>query len=128
LLLLRPAVRSSAEPAAPAGYTPAPAAGLAEVREVWSRPEVRLGFWTHLATLMPALVLSLLWGFPYLTAGLGYSEAGAASILSVYIGMNLVASFIIGPLAGRKPQWRTPIALWVAFACTASLAGLVLWP
>lgn len=129
LLLLRPAVRRGAEPAAHRGLTPPPPpTGLAEVRAVWGRSEVRLGFWTHFATLHPALVLSLLWAFPYLTEGLGYTSAAAASMLSVYIGANLVASFVVGPLAGRKPAWRTPMALGIAAACTVSLAGLVLWP
>lgn len=133
LLLLRPAVRGQsvrgqAGPAAPTGLTPPPPAGLAEIRAVWSRPEVRLGFFTHLATLHPGLVLSLLWGFPYLTEGLGYTGEAAASLLSMYIGASLVGSLIIGPLAGRKPGWRTPIALGIAAACTAALAGLVIWP
>ncbi len=128
LLLLRPAVRPSTDSSPHVGLKPPVPLGLSEVRAVWGRPEVRLGFWTHLATLHPALVLSLLWGFPYLTEALGYSEQGAASMLSLYIGVNLVASFVVGPLAGKKPGWRTPIALWVAIACTVALSGLVLWP
>lgn len=128
VLLLRPVVRGSTEPPAPSEFTPKPVVGLAAVVAVWARPEVRLGFWTHLTTLTPGLVLSLLWGFPYLTEGLGYSEAGAASMLSVYIGVNLVASFIVPPLAGRRPQWRAPLALGVAAASAAALIGMIIWP
>lgn len=127
LLLLRPVVRGQADKPAPAVFSPKPALGFEALRSVWGRPEVRLGFWTHLATLMPALILSLLWGFPYLTEGLGYPEAGAASMLSVYIGVNIAASFIIGPLAGRRREWRAAMVVWVALACTASLAALGLW-
>lgn len=129
LLLLRPAVRNPVDPPSPAGFSAAPpAVGLAEVRAVWSRPEVRLGFWTHLATLHAALVLSLLWGFPYLTEALGYSEAAAASVLSLYIGASLVSSFFMGPIAGRHPRARLAMAFFVALAVTLSLATLVFWP
>jgi len=123
VLLVRPAVRPA--PDAPEELTPARGP---RARGVWARPEVRLGFWTHLATLHPALVLSLLWGFPYLTQGLDYSDQAAASMLSLYIGVNVVSSFVVGPLAGRKPRWRMAIGVGVASGLTLSLAGLVLWP
>src|SRR5690625_438253 len=97
-------------------------------RQVWAQSEVRLGFWTHLATLHPGVVLTLLWGFAYLTQGLGYSDQTAASILSFYIATNVASSFVIGPLAGRKPGWRTAMALGVTGAITITLIGLVTWP
>src|SRR5690625_2464888 len=44
VLLLRPAVRAGAAPAPPPALTPPrPPIGLSSVRQVWARPEVRLG-------------------------------------------------------------------------------------
>lgn len=147
LLLLRPAVSapfretapSASEetgtepsegdpPARPAPRKPSVRETVANVPASWRRPETRLGFWTHQATMVTGVVVSLVWGFPYLTEGLGYSSAAAASQLSVYVVALLVFSLFIGPLAGRKPTWRTPMGLLAALACAGAIATLALWP
>ncbi len=128
LLLLRPAVAAPYR-AVPAVDVPAvPRRAVAEVREAWSRRETRLGFWTHQATMAPGVVISLVWGYPYLTGGLGYSDAAAASQLSIFVLGTLTMSFVVGPLAGRRPTWRSPMAIAVAVLGIAALALLVLWP
>lgn len=126
LLLLRPAVADRHQRSA--GFRTRPTFEWDLVVTTWKTPETRLGFWTHQATLSAGLVLSLVWGFPYLTQGLGYSGQDAAGVLSVYVVANVVASFIVGPLAGRYPTWRTPMAWVIALVCTGSLLGLALWP
>lgn len=98
------------------------------MRAAWGMPETRLGFWTHQTTLATGTVISLVWGYPYLTQGLGYTNQGAASMLSLYVVANLVTNFAIGPYAGRRPTARLPIAFYVAFACLAGLFTLALWP
>lgn len=98
------------------------------MRESWALSETRLGFWIHQATMAIGTVLSLVWGYPYLTQGLGYSNEAAASMLSIYVIANVVFNFIIGPLAGRKPGWRLPIAFWTAAVVLASLLALTVWP
>lgn len=138
LLLLRPAV------AAPYRETPTPdpgaAAGQAEatpsvikesaqnMRAAWRQPETRLGFWAHQSTMATGTVISLVWGYPYLTQGLGYSNEAAASMLSLYVIANVVANFVIGPLAGRRPGWRLPLALWTSAGVLAGTLALALWP
>lgn len=137
LLLLRPAVsapfrETGAGPAAAdqgsGPRTPSVRETVANVPASWRRPETRLGFWTHQATMVTGVVISLVWGFPYLTEGLGYSSAAAASQLSVYVVALLVFSLLIGPLAGRRPTWRTPMGLLIATTCAGAVATLALWP
>ncbi len=100
----------------------------AQVRAAWSRPETRLGFWTHQATMTPGVVVSLVWGYPYLTEALGYSNEAAASQLSWYVVANLIASLFVGPIAGRRPTWRTAMAVAISAAGALAIAVLVLWP
>lgn len=137
LLLLRPAVsapfrETESRPAAAdqgsGPRKPSVRETVANVPASWRRPETRLGFWTHQATMVTGVVISLVWGFPYLTEGLGYSSAAAASQLSVYVVALLVFSLFIGPLAGRRPTWRTPMGLLIATACACAVATLALWP
>src|SRR5699024_538211 len=131
LLLLRPAVAAPYREQGAASTAPAQSAAreaAENVRSAWGRRETRLGFWTHQATMTAGVVISLVWGYPYLTEGLGFTAAAAASQLSVYVIANLAASFVIGPLAGRRPTWRTPMALWISVACALAVGVLAAWP
>src|SRR5699024_6664722 len=138
LLLLRPAVatrnrpgrsaaESSSKVAAPA-EKPQRRSAMSNARAAWGQRETRLGFWTHQGTMTAGTVLSLVWGYPYLTEGLGYSSQAAAGQLSVYVVANLVASFFVGPVAGRKPEWRTAMALGISLACMMAVGALAVWP
>lgn len=118
---------STAAGAAASEPTQRPSA-LGNARSAWGQRETRLGFWTHQGTMTAGTVLSLVWGYPYLTEGLGYSNEAAATELSVYVVANLVASFLVGPLAGRKPEWRTAMAVGISVACMAAVGSLALWP
>jgi len=142
LLLLRPAVAAPyreprpTPPTQPAGE--AENAGQAtpsvikeagqNMRASWRQPETRLGFWTHQSTMATGTVISLVWGYPYLTQALDYTNEAAASMLSLYVIANVVSNFIIGPLAGRHPGWRLPLALGTASAVLAGMLTLALWP
>jgi len=101
---------------------------MSNARAAWGQRETRLGFWTHQGTMTAGTVLSLVWGYPYLTEGLDYSSQAAAGQLSVYVVANLVASFLVGPLAGRKPEWRTAMALGISLACMVAVGALAVWP
>ncbi|MEE6272823.1 MFS transporter [Georgenia sp. MJ206] len=130
LLLLRPAIaapyREVREPAQQPERTSRRA--LADVAASWGRKETRLAFWTHQATMTPGGVISLVWGYPFLTEALGYSNAAAAGQLSLYVVATLAASFFIGPFAGRRPGWRMPIAVTVSVGGILAVVALVAWP
>src|SRR5699024_9665279 len=70
LLLLRPAVAATnpeTGPILPAPSQSAAREAVENVRASWGRRETRLGFWTHQATMTAGVVISLVWGYPYLT-------------------------------------------------------------
>ena len=132
LFLLRPAVaapfREVGQVPDDGARRPSFRAAMANVPAAWRRSETRLGFWIHQAAMATGVVISLVWGFPYLTQGLGYSSASAASQLSLYVVGTLVFSLFIGPLAGRRPTWRAPMGLVVALVCVAAVMTLAVWP
>jgi sugar phosphate permease len=130
LLLLRSATRNPLRQAA-AATANSPVAGhriIAEVRQAWRVPAGRLGFWVHLTTMSGPVVFSVLWGFPYLTDALGYSESLASSLLMIFVLVGSVSGLTIGVVVGRRPVVRTPIAVAVAVACLIGWIVLIAWP
>jgi len=128
LLLLRPAV---AAPYREAERADGPIGGrrvLAEVKNAWRLPAGRLAFWVHLSTMAGPTAFAVLWGFPYLTQGLGYPPATASTLLMLLVIGGLVANLIIGPTLARRPAIRGPLAVSVAVMCLAGWLVLILWP
>jgi len=128
LLLLRPGV---AAPYAHPVRTDEALGGrrvLRDVRGAWRLPAGRLGFWVHLSTMAGPTAFAVLWGFPYLTQGLGYPPATASSLLLVLVVGGLVSNLIIGPLLARRPVIRGPLAVAVALSCLSGWLTLILWP
>ncbi len=128
LLLLRPAVRA---PYREAERADGPVGGrrvLQEVRQAWRLPAGRLGFWIHLSTMAGPTVFAVLWGYPYLTQGLGYAPGQASSLLLLLVLGGFVGNLILGPVISRRPYLRGGIALVVASLCLTSWLTLILWP
>src|SRR5699024_4766291 len=100
----------------------------AEVRQAWKLPAGRLGFWVHLTTMAGPSVFGVLWGYPYLTEGLGYSPSTASSLLLLMVAVGCVANVSIGLVVTRRPVVRTPIAVLVAVACLIGWIALIGWP
>lgn len=129
LLLLRPAVAAPYRaPTPPPHGRQRPEPFLTTLRATVSLQETRLGFWTHQATQVGGNVISLVWGYPFLTEGLGYSAATAAAQLSIYVVVTLGAALVVGPLAGRHRGWRMPMAVGIAVGGLLALLALVVWP
>ena len=128
LLLLRPAV---AAPYREAERADGPFGGrrvLAEVKQAWRLPAGRLALWVHLSTMAGPTAFAVLWGFPYLTQGLGYTPQTASAVLMLLVVGGLVANLIIGPVLARRPAIRAPLAVIVALFCLFGWLVLILWP
>ena len=129
-LLLRP---STAAPFREAGERAAggPVGGRrvwTEVKSAWRLPSGRLGFWVHFTCMAGPTTFAVLWGFPYLTQGLGYSSGRASSLMLLLVLGGVFANLAVGQIVGRRPEVRTPMAVLVC--CLAILAWLTLigWP
>jgi MFS family permease len=99
-----------------------------QMRAAWASPYTRLGLWIHFTTGFPAMVFSLLWGYPFLVQGEGLGSGAASALLTVLIGANMVCCFGFGLLLTRRPQHRVALALTVVGATAVGLAAVLAWP
>lgn len=118
---------------APVGTVVAPRPGgwpaaLRQLRESLARPGTQLGFWSHFVTQSPGTVLTLLWGFPFLSVGLGYGSATASLLLTMIVVVAVIAGPILGVLSARHPYRRSNIVLGIVFSMASAWAAVLLWP
>ncbi|MFI7428002.1 nitrate/nitrite transporter [Micromonospora sp. NPDC049836] len=128
LLLVLAAVRDTPH----TGPAPAVAADLAAVRrqlaEAWAQPGTRLGLWTHFVTQFSGSVFALLWGYPFLVQGQGFSPTAAASLLTVMTVVTLVCGPVIAHLCARHPFHRSVLVFSITAGTAAVWAVVLAWP
>jgi MFS family permease len=109
--------------------SPIPAGGvLRQLGATVRRPGTQLGFWVHLVGGTAPTVMALMWGYPFLVAGLGLEVGAAAGIFSLLVVGNVIAGPVIGYLVARFPLRRSNVALTVASMILVLFALVILWP
>ncbi|MCU1558317.1 MAG: transporter [Microbacteriaceae bacterium] len=101
---------------------------MKQLRESLARPGTQLGFWSHFVTQSSGTVFSLLWGFPLLTSGLGYSPAVASEMLTLLVAAGVVSGPILGILIARYPLRRSNVVLVIVTAIGIAWTAVLLWP
>ena len=101
---------------------------LRQLRESLARPGTQLGFWSHFVTQSSGTVFTLLWGFPFLTAGLGYDPQIASLMLGLVVVTAVVCGPILGILSARYPYRRSNIVLGIVLSMGIVWTTLLLWP
>jgi MFS family permease len=122
------AVTNSPDASLPTGPITIRTPPLRVVRESLSRPGTQLGFWSHFVTQSSATTLSLLWGFPFLSVGLGYGPTAAAAMLTLITASAVVFGPVLGLLSARYPYRRSNIVLGIVLAMGVAWTVLLLWP
>ena len=128
LLLVLVAVRDTPH----AGHTTALAPGLSTVRrqlaDAWAQPGTRLGLWTHFVTQFSGSVFALLWGYPFLVQGQGFSPTAAAALLTLMTVVTLVCGPVIAHLCARHPFHRSAVVFAITAGTAAVWAVVLAWP
>ncbi|WP_110180405.1 MFS transporter [Nocardioides solisilvae] len=102
---------------------------LAEsVRTVWGNPGTRLGMWTHFTAQFSGTVFALLWGFPFLVRGQGWSEVAAGTLMMVMIGWVVLSGLVLGAAVSRWPWYRSWIVLGIVAVMATAWAAVLLRP
>jgi MFS family permease len=99
-----------------------------QLRESLARPGTQLGFWSHFVTQSSGTVFSLLWGFPILTAGLGYSPATASGLLTLIVVAGVVSGPILGILTARYPMRRSNLVIGIVSLIGITWTTVLVWP
>lgn len=98
------------------------------VRTVWGNPGTRLGMWSHFTSQFSATVFALLWGFPFLVRGLGWSEAAAGTLLMAMTAWAVISGLLMARLVERMPYYRSWIVISVVLAMIVPWTAVLLWP
>ena len=93
----------------------------------WHDPGTRLGLWSHFTTQFSATVMGLLWGFPFFVHAEHRSEAEAAGLLSLLVGVFIVGGPVIGGYITRHPWRRSTVVLSIVGAMTLTWTVVLLW-
>jgi len=113
----------------PAASGPLPTAGtFSKLRSTLARPGTQLGFWSHLVAGTAPNVMSIVWGYPFLTAGLGYDVPTAATVISMLVVGNVVAGPVIGLLVARYPLRRSNLLLTLVLTTFVIWTVVLVWP
>ncbi len=80
-------------------------------RRLLSLPGVRLAYWVHFVSPFSSTAFLLLWGTPFLTGGVGLSQAAAGGLLSLTVVSGMIAGLVLGPISSRFAEKRVIINL-----------------
>jgi sugar phosphate permease len=98
------------------------------VRTVWGNPGTRLGMWSHFSSQFSVTVFALLWGYPFLVQGLGWSARGASTLLMAMTVWAVVSGLVLARLVSRLPYYRSWIVVGVVIAMVVPWTAVLLWP
>lgn len=79
---------------------------LSNIKSALHDRAVSLGFWTHFSTQSSGTTFALLWGVPFMVSGNNLSITEAATLLSLFVGVNAVAGIAIGWVVAQHPELR----------------------
>jgi MFS family permease len=121
-------VRNRAPDAPPTMVRQPLRASLVALRATLARPGTRLGFWSHYVTQSLGTVFSLLWGFPFLVSGLGYSTTTASLLLTLLVVSGACCGPVLGVLVARYPGRRSDVVLLLVAGMWTAWAVMLAWP
>lgn len=107
---------------------PAWAASVGYLRQSLRTPGTQLGFWSHYVSQSSLTAFTLLWGFPFLSIGLGYGPTAAAALLTLTVVVGAVSGPALGILTARYPLRRSNLVLGIVTTMAITWAALLAWP
>jgi len=101
---------------------------LRAIGQMWKLPGVRLAFWVHFTPPFSTSVFLMLWGFPFLTGGVGLPRAEAVGLISLIVILGMGFGVLMGPIIMRFNQHRERFVISEIALLAASWTLVLLWP
>ncbi len=127
-ILVLVAVRNTPPGAPPSAGAASWRQAMGDLRDSFLSPGTRLGLWSHFSTQFSGMVFALLWGFPFLTAGLGYSPTVAGGLLTLMVLTSALIGPVLGQLTALYPMRRSNLIFGVLVATVMVWTTILLWP
>jgi sugar phosphate permease len=103
-------------------------AQLRGIPQIWSLPGVRLAFWVHFTPPFSTGAFLMLWGYPFLTGGLGFSRADASALITMSVILGIIFGVLIGPIVVRFSAQRVWMVITVIVLIMLAWTAVLLWP
>ena len=101
---------------------------LRDLRSSFAQAGTRLGMWSHFATQFSGMVFALLWGYPFMTLGLGYSPTMAGWMMTLMVLAATVIGPVLGSLTARYPMRRSNLIFGVLIWTILVWTVVIIWP
>lgn len=98
------------------------------LRMAWREPGTKLGMWCHFTSQFSANTFTVMWGFPFLTAGEGLSTGTASTLLALMVVTTVCASPVFGALVTRYPYSRSTLVLGLVATIVTMWTAVLAWP
>lgn len=124
LLLLQDTPSGSVRASGPVSLTKV----RGDVRDSFRHPGTRLGLWTHFTVQYSGVAFAMMWGFPFMTQGVGLSPEAASGLLTLLVVGGMASGPVLGRLTARFPLRRSNLVLGVVLSTIATWTALLAWP
>ena len=99
-----------------------------QVADIVREPAAHMAFWIHWMCASPGMLFAFMWGYPFLTQGVGLPQEAASALMSLFALAGLPFAPLIGLLSRRAPLQRTNLAFLVAAGAAVPWTAVLLWP
>lgn len=91
-------------------------------------PGVRLAFWLHFTPPFSAGAFIMLWGYPFLTGGVGLDRPTAAGLVSLSVVASIAVGLLLGPFSARFYRQRVQIVIGAVLLMAGTWTVTLFWP
>lgn len=99
-----------------------------QVATIVRDPAAQLAFWIHWMCASWGMLFAFMWGFPFLTDGIGLPQPAASGLMSVFALAGLPFAPLVGLLSQRAPLQRSNLAFLLVAASAVPWALVLFWP
>ena len=122
------ALLRDAPPGTPRSVTIAQLSVARQVADIVREPGAHVAFWIHWMCASPGMLFAFMWGYPFLTRGVGLSLEVASALMSLFALAGLPFAPLIGLLSRRAPLQRSNLAFLIAAGSAVPWTAVLLWP